>query len=84
MSVVRKFQTGGKNDNLLKEYQQFLAGKLNEGKITNKALPMAQERASQWYEAAKYGMLDNIKFDPLKNSYSLNLQNLPEELSSKV
>jgi len=80
MSVVKKYQTGGKTSKTY-DLEDYLAKKINEGKFTAKALPYVREAASNFAKLAKSGRLDEAySFDPIKSEYSVNLDVLPDEL----
>lgn len=79
MSVVKKFQSGGS----IGSYSDFISKKLNETKFTAKTAKEAEEVGNRWRELAKTGKLSEIySYDPNKNSYTIDVTKLPDELKT--
>lgn len=80
MSVVKKYQSGGKTSKE-QSVDEFLAEKINQGKFTAKALPYVREAATNFAKLAKSGKLNEIySYDPINSQYSVNIDLMPEDL----
>ena len=81
MAVVKKYESGGKNE---EDFVLFLDKTLGENKVVKKNLIALQQAAEEkWDKLAK---LDKetinkaFKYKPLSNTYEVDINQLPDEL----
>lgn len=83
MSVVRKYNTGGKAPTNYSDYKDFIIKKLGEEKFTTKGEKEAREVAGNWVglvESPDFN--NNYSYDQVKQEYSVKSDNLPENLKT--